>query len=303
MLSPSRKDYFHLFDAQSAPPLYASPWWLDATCGPDGWDSVQLKNSSGDGAYGFPFHKTRIRRLTAIINPWLTQWIPVLKNKEDVPASLRDMIDVLPSVSILDLAFRRDIMIEEAAKRLNVATRYSFIIHPGRDLESIRKGYNEGLKRNLREAEKAYTLEEGDDLSSFLNLCSSSYSQRKLASPAWLPSVIPSVFKSLLIHDCGTLDFAYHQGKPIAGILTARDQKATYYLAGGRTGDEAGASAHAVLLDRAITKSILSGREFDFEGSMHPGIANFFQSFGASPEEYRHVKKYRGMGKWWSLFH
>ena len=108
---------------------------------------------------------------------------------------------------------------------------------------------------------------------------------------------------SLSDSQSGSLDFAMHNGKPIASILTAWDHKATYYLAGGRTGDEAGASAHALLLDKALINSIQAGREFDFEGSMHSGIANFFQSFGASPEEYWQVKKYRGLGKAWSLFH
>ncbi len=303
MLSSARKEYFQLYDAQSAPPLYATPWWLDATCGPEGWGSVKLNNNTGEGHYGFPFHNTRIRNLSAIINPCLTQWIPVLKSKENVPASLREMIDALPIASILDLSFQRDMSMEAATNRMPVATRYSFIIYPGGDLASIRKGYNEGLRRNLREAEKTYAIRQGDDLSAFLLLCDSSYRQRKMASPAWLSSVIPSVYNSLRFHDCGTLDFAMDQGKPIASILTAWDQKATYYLAGGRTGDEAGASAHALLLDKALTTSIVAGREFDFEGSMHSGIANFFQSFGASPEEYWQVKKYRGLGKWWSLFH
>ncbi|MEO5906544.1 MAG: GNAT family N-acetyltransferase [Saprospiraceae bacterium] len=303
MLSSSRKEYFHLYDAQAAPPLYAAPWWLDATCGPEGWDALQLKSNTGDGPYGFPFHKTRIRNLPAIINPWLTQWIPILKSEENLPASLREMMAALPAVSILDLSFKREISMEGAANQLPVVTRYSYIITPGGNLDSIRKRYNEGLRRNLREAEKTYTITSGDDLSSFLGLCSSSYKQRKLNSPAWLPSVIPSVYRSLRLHECGALDFAMHHGKPIASILTAWDQKATYYLAGGRTGDEAGASAHALLLDKALTGSVLQGREFDFEGSMHSGIANFFQSFGASPEEYWQVKKYRGMGKLWSLFH
>lgn len=297
------KDYFHLYDAQPAPTLYAAPWWLDATCGPEGWDSVQLKNKSGEGVYGFPFHKTRIRKLTAIINPWLTQWIPVLKSEENLPASLRDMMDVLPAVSILDLSFKRDRFIEAPANRLPVASKYSYIIYPGRNIDSVRKGYNEGLRRNLRDAEKTYAITRGDDISAFLGLCSSSYRQRKMAAPSWLASVIPSVYNSLRLHDCGSLDFAMHQGKPIASILTAWDQKATYYLAGGRTADEAGASAHALLLDKAISNAVVAGKEFDFEGSMHSGIANFFQSFGASPEEYWQVKKYRGLGRWWSLFH
>jgi len=99
------------------------------------------------------------------------------------------------------------------------------------------------------------------------------------------------------------IHLAIHQGVAIAGILTGWDSKTSYYLAGGRNGDDQGASAHALLLDHVIHEAQTRGLAFDFEGSMNPGIANFFQSFGAKPESYLQIRKFRGMGKLWSLLH
>ena len=89
---------------------------------------------------------------------------------------------------------------------------------------------------------------------------------------------------------------------PVAGIMTGWDATTAYYLLGGRN-ETGGASAHAYLLDDAVSHAVAHERKFDFEGSMHPGIANFFQSFGAKPAPYIRIRKYKGLGKLWSYLH
>jgi hypothetical protein len=123
-----------------------------------------------------------------------------------------------------------------------------------------------------------------------------------MKTPPWFDVVLPRVFEGLQSNQVGQLSLALYQGKAIAGVLTAWDAHSTYYLAGGRAGSDEAASAHSLLLDEAILKAHHRKTDFDFEGSMHPGIANFFQSFGANPTAYWHIKKYTGLGKLWSIF-
>ncbi len=282
-------------------PLYAAPWWLDSTCGPDGWEIYMFSEDDHSPIAFLPYHKTTIRGMPAIINPPMSQWLPVLKLIAGPKILLADFFTSLTAFSILDVSFRQDSSILLAGLRFPVYSKYSYLLDASQNIELIKSRYNEGLRRNLKEAVKKYTISETDDLNTFLMLCNSTYQQRKIRAPGWLQSVPHEVFKALVSHQRGRIEVAYHKNKPIAGIMTGWDKQASYYLLGGRTGDEEGASAHAVLLDHAIMKSHDAGRSFDFEGSMHPGIANFFQSFGATPVAYWQIKKYKGAGKIWAI--
>jgi hypothetical protein len=293
--------YKELFEQIENPLMYSSPWWLDAVCGLEGWESAILRDQQNQVVAALPYHITRIRGLSAVITPPLTQWVSLLQNSKQETIMESSMLLKLPSSSILDLCLRPGSARSIQDERHPVQQKYSFIIPAGEN--DFRAGYNEGLKRNLREAENNYTLSEPDDLSTLLALCDSTYQQRKMKPPGWFNRVVTNVYGELRNRQCGKMMLASHHGEIIAGILTGWDHASTYYLAGGRTGNEQGASAHALLLDHAIHEARLGQRAFDFEGSMEPGIANFFQSFGARPVPYWRVRKFTGMGKLWSLFH
>jgi hypothetical protein len=285
------------------PLLYTSPWWLDATCGAGGWDTGIGYNAERKPVAALPYHFTRIRGLSALITPPFTQWVSLLSQDNVVEPITQSMalLSELPKTAILDLSLRPDADPPISNHFFPVALKYSYIIPSTTTPEKIRSGYNEGLRRNIKQAEKGYTVEQSTDIASFLSLCKQSYQQQKVKVPSWLDRVVPAVFNGLLSHQCGMLTIAKANGQIIAGVLTAWDSRTSYYLAGGRIADDHGASAHALLLDNAIHAAIKRDTLFDFEGSMHPGIANFFQSFGAVPQSYWNIRRFRGAGRLWSL--
>ena len=287
---------------QESAPLYAAPWWLDATCGRNGWEVYAFRDEEKLIAV-LPYQKTSLRGMPAIINPYMSQWLPILRVGDHLNISLDDFFNSLPSFSILDVSFKPEGTVSLSGQHFPVNSRYSYLIDARQSKEQIRSKYNAGLRRNLREAEKKYTIRETADINTFLLLCHSTYRQRKMKSPIWLETVPREVYKTLMDHQRGRLEVALLNGKPIAGIMTAWDKEMGYYLLGGRTRDDEGISAHAFLLDHAIAMANGEGRSFDFEGSMHPGIAVFFQSFGAVPTAYWQIKKFKGMGKIWSILH
>ncbi|MEP6794346.1 MAG: GNAT family N-acetyltransferase [Saprospiraceae bacterium] len=285
------------------PDLYAAPWWLDAVCGEGRWEAIQLVTKRDQTTAFIPFYKTHIRRLSALITPALTQWIPIVAKEDSHDFSIDDFLETLPPCSILDLTMKpgKNPILSSPAYHVNF--KYSYVI-PYRGLnDQLKLNYNEGLRRNLREAEKNYSIVASDDIQTFVHLCKSSYRNRKLKPPFWLDQIVPAAVGALKKNGSGVINLAFHHGAVIAGILTGWDTRTTYYLTGGRNGDEQGASAHALLLDHVINQAHGRGHSFDFEGSMHPGIANFFQSFGATPEPYLQIRKFSGMGRIWSFFH
>lgn len=303
MQSDAVRSYHRLFEAEEKPFLYAAPWWLDATCGAGGWEAVTRKTEDEKVVAALPYHKTTIRGLSAIITPPLTQWVSLISSPDHPVISHLSPIPDLPESAILDLCIKPGKEMLYQNVNLPVILKYSFIIPGMESMDAVRGKYNEGLKRNLRQAEKNYSLQESDDIKGFLSLCEQTYLQRKMKAPHWLNNVVPKVYQQLVTHQCGRITIAKVEDRVIAGVLTAWDSHSGYYLAGGRTADDQGASAHALLLDHAVQSAQSRGIAFDFEGSMHPGIANFFQSFGGVPVSYWQVKKYNGVGKLWALFH
>jgi hypothetical protein len=303
MQSASIRAYHDVHATLEAPQLYTSPWWLEATCGKNGWDAVVRYDKDNHPEAALPYHHTRIRGMAALTTPPFTQWVSLITARQSEGQSGLSLLSLLPKTSILDLSVKPDTSMPYQDSAFPVGLKYSFILPPDDSPGNTRSGYSEGLRRNIRQAEKNYTLEASEDIIGFLALCRQSYQQQKMHPPAWLDKVVPDVFKGLQAHQCGKLMMASTEGKIIAGILTGWDSTTHYYLAGGRTEGETGASAHALLLDHAVHEARGRSAAFDFEGSMHPGIATFFQSFGAIPSAYWHIRKYRGPGKLWSVLH
>jgi len=297
------KLYNEFYESSMRPPLYSAPWWLNATCGVHGWEVIPGKAEDGHIESLLPVCRTKIRGLNAIITPPMTQWLPVLSRDEFGPHSFADFIHSIPAFPIVDITVKPGLLVLNESQKIKIHFKYSYILTYTTTDFQFKSRYNENLKRNLREAEKKYTIEKSNDIPSFLSLCQSSYQLRKMNEPAWIEKIAPGIIHALEEHKAGNITLAFYKSEPVAGILTGWDSGTTYYLLGGRRNTEEGDSAHAILLDHAIGEAQQRGHDFDFEGSMQPGIANFFQSFGAIPVAYWHIQKFRGLGKLWSMLH
>ena len=301
MLDEIREYYVRALQMQEITLLYSQPWWLDATCGDGQWNVYEFKNSDAAGIALLPFLSTTIRGLKAMITPPMTQWLPLIKTTVSPDRPLQPINELRDQYSIVDVSIKPDPVIEPDTSKFRINLKYSYITE-GR-LEHVLSKYNENLRRNLREAQEKFVITESADLDAFIQLCQTTYRQRKTKPPSWILDVLPNAYHALIKHGKGNLKFAMFDHQPVAAILTGWDDSACYYLAGGRIADPSGASAHALLLDDAIKHAVERKLSFDFEGSMHPGIANFFQSFGATPYAFWRIREYQGLGRLWSLFH
>ena len=68
-----KNEYFEFYQSKSLP-IYFSPWWLDATCGPDNWDVALAKNPD-DGIEGvWVYHMKKSYGLPVILMPPLSSY-------------------------------------------------------------------------------------------------------------------------------------------------------------------------------------------------------------------------------------
>jgi hypothetical protein len=292
------QEYESLYSTLKSAPLYAAPWYLDAVC-PDQWD-VHTQ-STANGRIMVPYQRTHISRMASVITPPLCQYLPVLKSDPSLGLSMQGFIHSAGSFSILDVSFASADLATDESTRIPSRIKYSYAIS-SQDYTQARSRYNEGLRRNLKEAEGIYTVREINDVPLLISLSKASYHQRGMKAPQWIELITPSVVHALHEHVQGKILAAFLDQKPMAVVLIGWDDATSYYLMGGRLTGEGAASAHALLLDAAIREALSANRHFDFEGSMHPGIANFFQSFGAHPVAYHHIRQLRGIGRLWGLF-
>ena len=295
-----RNEYIRALETQSQVPLYAESWWLDAACGHNGWNVLSAPGPHG--SISLPYQYFKIRGLDTISNPPFTQFLPLIKTGQVNEIPLENLFQNLPRHSILDITIRDSVLFENATLP-KAQLRYSYVLETREGMELIRSKYNAGLRRNVKDAADTYDVTESDDVQTLIELCNATYRARGLKAPAWIAASLPDITASLIAKKRGKMKIAWHNGQPIAGILTGWDDVMRYYLAGGRTSHEGGASAHSLLLDDAIADASVHNQNFDFEGSMHPGIALFFQSFGGKPRELWRIRNYKGFGKLWSLFH
>jgi hypothetical protein len=302
MSNDNRNRYRELYEAQPEQRLYAAPWWLDAVCGNDNWDAVITDGLNAKPAYSLalPFFKTKIRGLSAVITPPLTQWVDIV-DSHALSSEYPLLLQQLPASSILDISLRPKIELLPPPRSFRISTQYSYILLPATSADVAMSRYNDTMRYTIRQAPDQVIIQKQPDIDLLIRLVASVFKQKQIKEPPWIRSILPRVAHEIMERGCGEMRFALQQDRVIAGSLVAWDEKHTYYLVGGRESDEKGQSAHAYLLHDAIISAGARGQDFDFEGSMIPGVASFFQSFGARPVPFVRLRRFRGAGLLWSL--
>src|SRR5687768_5100596 len=158
-MPPSAKvRYESILHAMSERPLYAETWWLDATCGKDNWEVYFFEDAEGNETGCLPYYKSKVAKLNAIITPPMTQWLSLIEINNLTSINLQDFIDSIKSSRIVDLSLKTgsEIIFIQNTPATNL--KYSFVMSGESDIHSVRSKYNEGLRRNIKEAEKNYAI-------------------------------------------------------------------------------------------------------------------------------------------------
>ena len=147
-------------------------------------------------------------------------------------------------------------------------------------------------KANRDVAEGKYTLDESPPISAVASLLAatanfkgfSSAHYSSLLSVWWKDVTDRGVGKAYLLRD--------DEGNTISTALMVWDSRCAYYVSGGIRPDFRKRSlANVLVIHRMIENAHAMNLDFDFEGSILPGVERFFRSFGAEMRPlYRVVK-------------
>jgi len=115
---------------------------------------------------------------------------------------------------------------------------------------------------------------------------------RKQNTPSYSAEFMKAFDAECFKHECRKMFAAYDEEGRIHGVIyIAYDEDWVYYLFGGTDPELRKFNSSSLLIDYALKVSAEMGRGFDFEGSITPGIEEFFRKFGGKQTPYFSISK------------
>lgn len=180
------------------------------------------------------------------------------------------------------------------------ATRYNYIL-PLTSSEQLWKNLSENIRRNIQKAHKKFhiTIKKDVPVDVFLRLNAMIYARQKKKTPS--PWVLKNVIEQALKRQQGAIWGAYDAENNLhAAVFVVWQSDRAYYIAAGVDTRFRHSGAQTAALWQAIQEVSVQAKTFDFCGSMIPGIAHFFQQFGATQTPYFAISKGK-MSLWLQL--
>jgi lipid II:glycine glycyltransferase (peptidoglycan interpeptide bridge formation enzyme) len=171
-------------------------------------------------------------------------------------------------------------------------TKYTYILHNIKDFVGLFENMSQQTRRNIKNAEKKQIkVKSGISIDEFLNIQEKTFKRqgtKNIQSAATLTKLITATQK----RGQGALFGGYdNNGNLHAAAFVAWQNSSAYYIAGGGDPQLRDSGAHSLVLLESIKYVSQFTDNFDFEGSMLPGVERFFREFGAKQMPYFTVSR------------
>lgn len=275
--------------------IFHTTWWHRA------WDAdvdVYARRSD-DGSFvgGIALHTARYLGVRAVRRPPLTPFngpvaAPSGKTKRSTRYSqnrrrISEIMAACPRLGLYDFVLPpgEDDLMPFIWNGYGTSAKYTYVI-PASEKDLWESGMSSRNRRTLERAREdvesgGQTLVIDPPVSEVAGLLAGTaevkgFSSRRSTErlPAWWDAVSS--------RDAGRLYLLRGpDGRPACATVLVWDRRSAYYIAGGMRRDLRGESRlNFVLIERMIRDAHELGRDFDFEGSIVPGVELFFRRWG-----------------------
>lgn len=262
--------------------IYAFSWYLD--CVADDWDILVL----GDYEVVMPVPFLRLKRhlfVKKIYQPDFCQQLGVFSreilSKEVFDTFYNEFIFLKPN----NYNFSSFGTTNYWQNRTTLSERLNHELSLSETYDSIYKGYSKNLKRNIKKADKiSFTIRNNISKETLIRFkkdnANYSTNRRQYTKMSKLIDVLQE-------RNYGSIYGVFDADEPIAAclVLHHKNRLITIISASNNIGKKY-AAIH-FLLNRIIENNANSDIVLDFEGSMIPGVARFYKSFGAEEIVYK----------------
>lgn len=270
------------------PLVYAESWYLDAVS--PNWDAYVLEKDNCYTAV-FPLTQRRKYGVTYLPQPPFCQQLGLFSSeKVDLNSFLARVIKQYPLIQIsLNHDNYLNIGDNVGEKRINLE------LNLNRTYEDIFTSYNYNRKRDLKKAKKAELfIEPSLNIDFFIDF----FQKEKKLFISGLGDKYWKVLRQ--IHQRGVkksaikLIFAYNSTREVvASGLYLVSNKRIIFLLGTSSAEGQENGGMTFLMDSVIHEYCLQDMVLDFEGSMIPGVAKFYESLGGKEKKYISLKASR----------
>jgi hypothetical protein len=259
--------------------IYGMSWYLDLVspgwCGLEDDDYSAVMPLPVKKKYGIPY----------IIQPLYAQQLGVFSEKEVPPEKIVEFINAIPSqykYIALNLNFANEIRSRFSSPGKNS----NFELALNQLYENIEAEYSTNTRRNIQKAAGLNISFNGSPEELVRLKAENTAKNRKRISPQKIMEYVSGVME----HGSGFVCTASADDKTCAAVLFLHHKKRIYYLI--PVSDFLGKEKKAMfaIIDLVIQKFAGSSMILDFEGSNIPGLARFFEGFGAINHPYPVLK-------------
>lgn len=284
-------------------PLFYQAWWLEAVA-PGRWGYAAARRGS-DLAAVLPYVRRinplgqmtlAMPQLTQTLGPWLrpceAKSAKRLAEQKDL---MNELIEDLPPHSRFAQRFHPSITnwLPFYWKGFQQTTRYTYVLGPLNDLDSIWRGFASNIKTDIRKAEKQVEVVASGNLGRFIEMQSMTFARQGQRLP-FTRGFLERIDAALETRQARSILFAVDSQERVhATLYLAWTKAGAYYLMGGANPELRGSGASSLLVWRAIQLAATVAASFDFEGSMIEPIERFFRAFGARQTPYFHITRSR----------
>lgn len=284
-------------------PIFVRDWWLDATCGPDGWDA-SLCEDGGRIVGAMPYALKRRAIFTIISQPMLTPALgPWIRAREAKYATLigyqkdtmEALIDGLPRFDYFVQNWTPEVINWQPFywRGFKQTMYFTYILDDLSDLDTVWAGMQSNRKSDFRKATARYglRLRRSPDLGDFLALNRMVFHRKNITVP-YSEALVEHIDSACASRHCRRILIAEDsEGRAVGGLYLVWDRRKAYYLMGGSDPNTLRTGVMSFLVWEAIKLASEVTKAFDFEGSMLENVERFFRGFGARQIPYNNVTK------------
>lgn len=294
--------YRELCRQETSIPIFSQDWWLDTVCGTDRWE-VLIVEQKGRIRAAMPLYVPHagivsMPAYTQTMGPWFApvaadmKYTVRLSERQQLCGELiRQLSDYPHFYQHFHFDFTDWLPFYWAG--YTQMTRYTYRFPELRDLDRLWQEMRPNIRRNIQKAQERHLIEvrPGVTTEAFLQIQRQTF-QRQHRTVPQSEQVLCDLIRVCRERGQGEIWGGFDpQGHLHAAAFVVWQPSSAWYLAGG--GDPAlrESGAHSLVLWEAIQAVRLHTNQFDFEGSMLPGVERFFREFGALQTPYYAITK------------
>ncbi len=263
--------------------IYPYSWYLDLVS--PGWDGLVM----GDYEMVMPLTHTRKFGFHFLLQPILAQQLGVFSLDPPNEFEMEDFLAAIPSRYVV-----ADICLNCQNKELPPGIRFAYRVNYELDLRDFATTYGTNTRRNLQKG-REYPFE-------FREIGMMPYLDLKFSPGESIPverEYLERLFVGLSELKRAEAFGLYLDGELHAAAILGYANTRVIYMNGCSSTAGKDTRAMFVLMDRLINNSRDTFPLFDFEGSNLPGVARFFEGFGAFETSYPRILRTKLPFFWW----